>query len=324
MTTFGFEHRFMLTSGHWLPIEAKEIRLARKQSDGKVFLDSYDESKPFNTTIDLCTKGRNFPTEASAINADALAQSELMKTFAYLGIGAYFGNSREGDTPASASMIRPYFVDGPRSYFDDYGFKLHSSEDSGINSQITLRDHAEAIITPGFARFNHALELAFRNRLISKPEALAYDLFSASPFVGLVDAHFMILMMALEALIDQQPRVEPERLHIQSLIEKTCAVAATNNLPEVNWDSVVGSLKDMEKRESVGQAGKRLMVKLGERQYAGVTSKKFFDGCYKVRSRLAHGLLPSPTKEEVERLTWPLSRLVCDLIAEPELPAGSL
>ena len=326
MTSYGFEHRFLLTTGHRLPIEAKEIKLAIGRPEGQVTLDVFNPSEPFNATSEFIMTGKGFLTKFSAINAGDMARSELIKTFVHLRIGAYFGGGGGSDTSASIAMALPYLVDIPRLYINDYGFKLQTPEESGdssgvsgVNSLITLRSHITAVITPGFIRFNEALGDATRSQNISKSEEIAYDYFSIAPFAGLVEANFMMLMMALEALIDQRPRSILEREHIQLVIDRTLVLRESDNTQKGIWNSLLGGLEEMKQRESVRQAGKRLIAKLSDHQYSGVAPMKFFDECYVVRSRLVHGLVPVPTKEEIGQLNGPLADLVCDLIANQEI-----
>ena len=50
---------------------------------------------------------------------------------------------------------------------------------------------------------------------------LAYDLFGASFFQNVADSRFMLLMMALETMIEQRPRERDVIAHIDTLIRDT-------------------------------------------------------------------------------------------------------
>ena len=297
-------------------------------------LDSFDDSEPFNTTIKLCTKGSGFPNNESALIADAISHSELVRTFASLRIGAYFGSLEQDDisdppkvTSSFPKSIPTIHNTGPRLYLDQFGLKLHSSESVGTQTEIKFRAHGTASVTSTFEGFSRALAEAQKTQRISKPEEIAYIIFSSSSLAGLVDARFLTLMMALESLIDQKPRNKEEDAHFRKLIENTEVLLKSQEdsklLPnpqedsKSNWKSIIGSLRELNRRESVRQAGTRVVTRLGTRLYAGCTPQKFFSECYSIRSRLIHGELPLPTNGDVEKMTWPLQDLVCDLIANP-------
>jgi hypothetical protein len=120
------------------------------------------------------------------------------------------------------------------------------------------------------------LELAWGAR-----EQLAFDLYSASFSEENADARFLMLMMALETLIEQQPRSEIAVAHLKALIEQTRA----SDLPAHEVASLSSSLEELARRESVGRAGRRLADTLGDTEYRpGEPPAEFFRQCYDLRT----------------------------------------
>lgn len=103
-----------------------------------------------------------------------------------------------------------------------------------------------------------------------------------------------MLMMAVETLIEPAPRPDAVRAHVERVI----ALTKQADLPEVEKDSVVGSLRWLL-NETICQAGRRLAESLKGRAYMEQTPAKFFTSCYELRSRLVHGYYPRPAFEEV-------------------------
>ena len=120
-----------------------------------------------------------------------------------------------------------------------------------------------------------------------------------------------MLMMALETLIEQEPRSEAAVAHLRALIEQTRA----SELPAHEVASLTGSLEELAKRESVGRAGRRLAGTLGDTEYMpGEPPPLFFKRCYELRSALVHGHYPRPDHGEVGTRGAHLESFVGDLL----------
>ena len=70
-------------------------------------------------------------------------------------------------------------------------------------------------------------------------------------------------------------------------------------------------------RESVGQAGRWLAHTLGKREYMGKTAPAFFSACYELRSRLVHGHMPRPSRDDVDVTAANLELFVGHLLSGP-------
>jgi hypothetical protein len=115
-------------------------------------------------------------------------------------------------------------------------------------------------------RLVKAIEMAEQIGIeVSDREKTAFELYSKSMLVAplVADARFLMLMMAMETLIDQEPRSEAAIAHVDRMIETTGASGLSS--PEI--DSLVSSLTYL-RGDSIGAAGRRLVrERLGERAY---------------------------------------------------------
>jgi hypothetical protein len=116
-------------------------------------------------------------------------------------------------------------------------------------------------------------------------------------------------MVALESLIVREERQDSSTLFIESLIE----IAANQELDD--RASIIGGLKEL-RYESIGRSGRKLVARLGDRQYNDLSSIKFFNYCYGLRSDLVHGNDPRPSRSEVDLAAAGLEVLLSDLFAE--------
>jgi hypothetical protein len=134
-------------------------------------------------------------------------------------------------------------------------------------------------------------------------------LYAASFFQPSADARLMMAMMAIETLIDPQPREPDVRRFVESLV----ATVRKSGLPEHQINSLASSMNWLLS-ESIGQAGRRLVSILSPRQYLGQSPANFFTKCYKLRSDLVHGNLPRPDRGDVDSHASLLQSMVGELL----------
>ncbi len=146
---------------------------------------------------------------------------------------------------------------------------------------------------------------------LSDVERLAYDLYAASFSETNADARFIMLMMALETLIDQKPR----SAGVIELVNSFISQASGSGIEKKEMDSLSGSLQSL-RNESIGQAGRRLAEQLGDKPYDGQDLVKFFSTCYAMRSNLVHGSKSRPSRDEVSRGGASLQVFISDLLAQ--------
>ena len=97
------------------------------------------------------------------------------------------------------------------------------------------------------------------------------------------------------------------------------AVADLNTEEKAVLKSGIGHLR----HESIRQAGRRLVrEKIGARRYKEMPAEEFFKYCYTLRSTLAHGDLPFPTRDEVGLAAAQLEVMLSDLLSTDLLDVG--
>jgi hypothetical protein len=100
------------------------------------------------------------------------------------------------------------------------------------------------------------------------------------------------------------------------VLDKLIETARLSQLDDHEQRSIVGGLKEMHRRESVNQAGKRLAETLGEKTYGGRTPTRFFSIVYQLRSDLVHGAYPRPDDQLIGIEASNLQQFVSDLLTK--------
>jgi hypothetical protein len=161
------------------------------------------------------------------------------------------------------------------------------------------------------AEFGAAAE---RNRKLTDRERIAFVLFNSSFFQPGADARFLLLTMAIEALIEPAQKSSEAMQQVDGFIEQTKESAVQRS----EKDSLIGSLKWL-RDESITKAGQRLArEKLGDKCYEGRSAPDYFANIYPIRSRLVHGNVPFPTFEEINKVAAQLEVFVSDLLTADE------
>lgn len=274
----------------------------------KITLHSHQADTSIKDSTQLVLTGQGYETSEDAQTAGEISRDRLTLAFSKLRFPADFGDR------------------AAKGFLTNYGLKMLEDESgSKIFNDIHGLQIYESSLKPKFARINiaafitksrettfEALHKAFAiNLSINEKKRLAYELFSASSFTNYVDARFMLLMMALETLIEQNERISEEQVLIDQLIEIVRKSEISNK------DAILGGLNNM-RNESIGSAGRRLASNLKD-NYMDKPPTAFFTLCYNLRSKLVHGHIPRPTFEEVGAYCAALETFVADLICYPEL-----
>lgn len=164
------------------------------------------------------------------------------------------------------------------------------------------------------------LEQTFKKSLsnfreLSQKEYLAIQLYSSSFFEDIIESRFLLLVMAIEVLIESTERSKEAIEHVEKMEELT---KSNSDLKKSDRDSILGSLSWL-KNQSIGQAGRELArTKLADKEYQNKKAEKFFTHCYEIRSSLVHGNSSSVKHEELGIIALGLEEFVSDLLL-PEL-----
>lgn len=266
------------------------------------------EAPPLSEATNLVIRGEGYASKTQAAVEGEMWRDVISRAFARLHLAADFGDrlpfaslTEAGEAWLSARHGSPVLADRPGvTVFEDQpGLRFVSSR-------------ADARVRAGEDSSRQALSRSaqLQERLLG-PERLAFDLYSGSFFQPSSDSRLLMLMMAVETLIDPLPRSLEARRHVSTLIQAT---EANPDLTPSEHQSLQGSLRWLMS-ESIGQAGRRLVRRLEPRRYMGKPPAVFFTGCYEVRSALAHGHVPRPNHVDVGVLAAGLEALVGDLLA---------
>jgi hypothetical protein len=312
LVTYSFRVRLLRSPTDTVQTEANEVALSDDSAPSPLRLHNPEPDGTILKATQLALTGDGYSSEEEAQRAGEKYQSALMVALARHRVGADFG------------------LRAPKGLITNYGLAMLQEQ---LGRRVLNSVHGVMVYTtqpkPRFALVNASpvrgvdperFRAAFSAAVAAKPElsereTVAFSLFNASFFRQSADSRFLLLMMAIEALLDVRPRSDAARVHVESLIAQTEAAA----LSASERASMLGALRWLA-NESISQAGRHLSVeRLGERVYKDLPSRKFFTYCYGLRSALVHGSIPYPEFDEVANTVGQLEVFVADLLTVPFL-----
>lgn len=310
--SYTFRIRFNRSPHDTLESNDPELLMPIPNTGINVSLRNPKIDQPIKDADQLVLTGDGYSSEEAAAEAGILFQTALKVALARVRVGADFGEraAKSFFTPHGLRMIEEQ--SGQKVLNNVHGLMVFPSEPKprfgSMNPQMVRGTSPH-----GFkAAFICAIE---KQPSLTDREQLAYSLFNASFFQRTAESRFLLLVMAIEALIDPLLRSQEGLDHVDKLIEET---TAANILPAEKV-SMIGALRWL-RNESINQAGKRLASnRLGSRHYSDESAPEYFSYCYKIRSDLVHGNLPTPTFEEVGSVAGTLEVFVSDLLTMPFL-----
>jgi hypothetical protein len=301
---FCFRIRFQL--GARVSIDSPETHLLLTGPNGEeVRLQPTAADTALKDASDLALRGYGYDDEAEAAAAADRWRGLVQKAFARVNLGADFGDRAPHGHLTKAGL--EFFGTGRRVLNDVHGTLVFECEPPPMFGRVGGRGVVGVTAERLMNALNAAIELG---AVMSDRDQVAYDLYSASFSETSADARLAMLMMAVETLIEPQPRSDEVREHVDALIADTQA----SDLPDGEIQSIVSSLQWL-RDESIGQAGRRLASRLGDRRYVDEQPGRFFTKCYTLRSQLIHGHSPRPTRAEVDSRAAALELFVHDLLS---------
>jgi Apea-like HEPN len=310
--SFSFRIRFNRSPTDTVQTEANEIALSNDEAPFPLRLHNPETGGSILMATQLALTGDGYSSHEAAFAAGQKYQSALTVALARHRIGADFG------------------LRAPKGFVTDHGLALFQQQ---LGQRVLNNVHGLMVFEteprPRFALMNasplrgvnqeafmtvFSTAAAARTQLTER-ELVAFALFNASFFRQSADSRFLLLMMAIEALLEPCRRSDSARSHVDSLIQQT----KNAELPQEDKASMIGSLRWLAS-ESISQAGRNLSKsRLGERTYNEMSAAKFFTYCYSLRSALVHGSFPYPTLDQVSSTGGQLECFVSDLLTAPIL-----
>jgi Apea-like HEPN len=135
--------------------------------------------------------------------------------------------------------------------------------------------------------------------------SVAFELYASSRMENSARARFLLLVMAVEALVVRQQRSSEER----ALVDQALALLEKAKLssPTMAWESMAGVFRDA-KRESISSAARRLF----QSQLSEAAALKFKHH-YALRSNLVHGN-SAPPAEKITDAANELEQMVREVL----------
>ena len=310
--SYTFRIRFNCSPHTAIQSDSRELVLPAHDEGGIVTLKNPTSDEPIKDAEQLVLLGNGYASEKEAVEAGNRFQAALKVALARGRIGADFGerSPKGGYTPYGLSLLEKQH--GSTILNNVHGLMVFRTELNPrfiSTNAIGIRGLSPKIFTADFVS-------SLRNiPSLTDKDQVAYSLFNGSFFQPSADGRFLMLVMAVEALIDPALRSESAVNHVDTMIAQT----RTAQIPEDEKESILSSLHGLRK-ESISKAGQRLALsRLGGLLYNNRTASEFFAYAYRLRSNLVHGNLPVPTFDEIVTVTGTLEEFVSDLLTSPFL-----
>lgn len=307
---YSFRIRFNRTPTAKLNAKASELELAGDAGMPPLKLKSPSPQVSLEAAERIALFGSGYPSEEEAGEAGTRYRDALTVALARTHIGADFGARAAKGAFTKDGLALVQRATEARTLNNVHGLMVYETEPKPLFASM----NSESSYAVSLQSFLDAAKLALeRVKGLNEREQVAFTLFNAALFQGSADSRFMLLVMAVEVMLEPMARSEEATKHVDHLI----ALTKESQLSAQEMNSIAGALGWL-RRESIGQAGRRLAREaLGGRTYGGMAAGAFFSHAYTMRSNLAHGNLPLPTFEEVSATAADLERFVSDLLTTP-------
>ncbi len=306
---YSFRIRFVRSPRDTINIDSPSWEIISPDEGIPITFRSREKNTPVSQSRYLILQSSGWASGEDALRAGQRYQDALMLSLARLRIGADFGSR------------------APKSFVTEYGLSMLEQQKgqnvlNDVHGLMTFKSDAQPLFVSAkvspvrgvqqeqFERiFSYAIQ---RPREISDRERLSLELFNASFFQSSEDARFLLLVMAVEALIETSPRSKAAIEHVEDLLKITFE---SQYLSKEEKKSISSTLQYL-RQESINQSGQKLAKeRLESRKYGELEAQRFFSKCYHLRSRLVHGAVPMPSREKVSIAAAHMEMFVSDLLS---------
>ncbi len=288
MASFTFQIKLMVSRSIAIVSEQQVLELARPSENTVITLESLID-KSIQQASFLRVKGTGYHSEEAAFEAGQTWLRVLMLTLARVRMGTDFSRAKPSAAfiPAnypSASYEGVKEIPERQLVDTTYGIVVYDADKltrfAGTGSAI----HAiHSVLGENLVRLANNIKERFPT--INLKEEIAFELFNASFFEVSTRTRFLLLVMAIEALIELTPQSDQAIKHVEFLMLQT---KNSLTLSASEKASFTGSLRYMLNK-SIGKRGRDYVAqRLGDRQYQGKQAENFFTYCYSLRSELVH------------------------------------
>jgi hypothetical protein len=307
---YNFRIRVNRSDRNFINTDLTEVSIPSPEVSVTLFLRSAVSGKSIKDAEQLVLAGEGFICEAKALEAAIRFEEAFMIALAKARIGADFGD-RAPKSSFTEHGLRAFFPGERRSLNNVHGLMAYPSEPKPQFVAFGPHSFLRGVTVESFTdEFGAAVS---RNQRLTDRERLAFSLFNSSFFQPAADARFLLLTMAIEALIEPVQKSQDCVQKIDGFIKQI----EESSLEPGEKNSLIGSLRWL-RDESITRAGKRLArEKLGDKSYEGKSAPDFFSAIYSLRSSLVHGREPFPTFAEINAIAATLEVFVSDLLTAP-------
>jgi len=309
MPEYSFRIRFIRSPRDTVNIDTNRWERQLGENKPLLLLCANKQDETIKDSKQWVLKSEGWDSPESASSAAATYIDALILTLVKLRVGADYGfrGPKSAYTKAGLEMLEAQT--GFRMLNNVHGLMIYETD-----PQPHFANFGASILR-GVTQnhFEQVFEYAIKNpKTISARERLSFELFNSSFFQNSEDSRFLVLVMAVEALLEPSPRSPSAAAHVETLITAT---QETQSLSSEEKSSILGSLKWL-RNESINQAGRKLSIeRLGERKYLDKEAPTFFSYCYSLRSSLVHGEHPLPSQDEIANTVAQLEVFVSDLLS---------
>lgn len=305
--SYTFRIRFILSPNNAIYSDNSEVIFSIPNQTATIAIRNPKRGQPLKDAEHIVLAGKGYATEQEATEAGRIFQTALKVALAKTRIGADYGEGQSKGHYTGHGLEVIQAEHGNTLLNDVHGLMIFQTE---LNpnfisaSFLPVKEVNSSIVT------NAIIDSIANLPILTSRELLAFSLFNGSFFQPTQNGRFLVLVMAIEALIEPAQRCAEVRDLVDELIKTTNAAL----IPQAERASLLGSLKWLY-NESINQAGRRLVTsRLASRTYGNLPVAKFFSCCYERRSQLVHGMLPSSAYTDIPNLVDGLEHLVADLL----------
>jgi len=306
---YSFRVRVTRCPSDTLNVDRNCLDLNIQVSEHPVYLCSLSAADPIKKSDEWILKSSNWSSARNAEEAAHKYTDALILTLARLRIGVDFGFRALKSVITEVGLRALEQEKGQRVLGEIHGINVYDTNPKPLFASAK----AKGLRLVPREKFEKVFLYAVINPIaISQRQRLALELFNSSFFQVSVDTRFLLLVMAIESLLEPSQRSNAAINHVNTLVALT---QKCDTLAECDRASMVGTLEWL-KRESIGQAGRKLAAsRLGNRTYRNMTPEKFFTHCYTLRCRMVHGEMSFPAIEEINSVSGTLEVFVSDILS---------
>lgn len=306
-TDYTFRIRLNRVYEHTINIDESSFELKIKDNSFVFQLRSND-SKSIKNSTSWVFYSSGYKSEEEAKENGENFLKVIFLVFTKLKIGAEFGLlSYDSKFNSFGRLLFPDQRD-PRLLDDILGLTIYETEPE---PEFKLAPVSTIIGTPSvklIETFNWAID---KYEKVTAKRRIAYELFLSSYFYQSITTRFIILIIAIESLLEPKYRSLSTINFINKIISRFKNEGGIHSSDRESIINVLYSLK----KESIGKTGKEFSTRLlGNNKYSDLTPAQFFMKCYALRSKIVHRGITKFERTEVKNLIGHLENFVSDLL----------